>query len=136
MAPGQGRHIDRNGAVDAPEAQVRGTDRSGFLLVEALAALSISAFILLGLTSTISLMMRGADRTAARAEEIEIAGRTLAALDREIRLAARPRWSGPAAKPSFSPAGPIRSSSLGRAAGERAACPGADRHPERSGSHG
>lgn len=68
--------------------------REGFILVEALATLVLSALILAGLASLLALMLRASDRVAARAERQEITGALLAALDRDISLAARAFWAG------------------------------------------
>lgn len=69
--------------------------RGGFLLVEALAVLAISAAILVGLASLTQLLLRQADGLAARTERLELRERTLAALSRDIRALARIRFEGP-----------------------------------------
>ncbi len=75
-------------------------NRAGFLLVEALATLAISAAILAGLASVLGLLLRTADRVAVRVQDLETTGRTVAALRRDIQLMSRARWSG-AARRSF-----------------------------------
>lgn len=67
---------------------------AGFLLVEALATLAISAFILAALGSLIGLMSRQTDYLAARVARFDASERVLATLAREIGSAARVRWSG------------------------------------------
>jgi general secretion pathway protein J len=79
---------------------LRGCGSSGYLLVETLATLAISAAILAGLASALGLVLRTGDRTAARVEEMEASGRAVAAMARDIRHLARIRWSG-AARRSF-----------------------------------
>lgn len=69
--------------------------RGGFLLVEVLAVLAISAAILAGLASLTRLLMTQADTLAARTERFESRERGLAALSRDIRALARIRWEGP-----------------------------------------
>lgn len=83
-----------------PATRPRGSPRAGYLLVETLATLAISAAILAGLASVLGLVLRTGDRTAARGEAMEASGRTVAAVAREIRQLARVRWSG-AARRSF-----------------------------------
>jgi hypothetical protein len=78
----------------------RGRGPSGYLLVETLATFAISASILAGLASALGLVLRTGDRAAARVEEMERSGRAVAAMARDIRHLARPRWSG-AARRSF-----------------------------------
>jgi general secretion pathway protein J len=73
---------------------------SGYLLVETLATLAISAAVLAGLASALGLVLRTGDRAAARVEEMERSGRAVAAMARDIRHLARLRWSG-AARRSF-----------------------------------
>lgn len=73
-------------------ARCRGRD--GFLLVEALATLAISAAILAGLASVMGLMLRQADLAATRTDRLEREGRSLDALSRDIRAILRVRWAG------------------------------------------
>jgi len=56
--------------------------------------------ILAGLASVLGLLVRTADRVAVRVQDLETTGRTVAALQRDIRLMSRARWSG-AARRSF-----------------------------------
>jgi general secretion pathway protein J len=63
--------------------------RAGYVLVEALATLALSALVLAGIASLVGLMLRSADRTALSAEEIETIGRATAAVERDIGQAVR-----------------------------------------------
>ncbi|MBH0237856.1 hypothetical protein [Methylobrevis albus] len=80
----------------APLAMRRRRDRrGGYLLVEAIATLAIGAMILAGLASLSGLLLRAGDRAASRAGVVEVVGRTVAALRRDIAPAARLRWASP-----------------------------------------
>ncbi|WP_375462400.1 type II secretion system protein J [uncultured Methylobacterium sp.] len=68
---------------------------AGFLLVEALATMAISAVILVALGSLLGLMSRQADLTAQRTERMDAAGHALAAVARDLGSVARARWGGP-----------------------------------------
>lgn len=69
--------------------------RGGFLLVEALATLALSALVLAGAAALVGLLLRAADRTALSMERIETTDRAMEALARDIREAVRlPRPSG------------------------------------------
>ena len=98
----------------------RGSARCGFLLVEALATLAISAMILAGLASVVALVLRAGDRTAAGAEQLETSGRAFDAMVREIGLATRARWAGANRRAFVFQGGPDRIlfSRIRRAAGE------------------
>lgn len=72
----------------------RGTPRDGFVLIEALATLAIGAMVIAALAVLITSVLRLADRTAAGVETLETTGRALATVEREIRFAARARFSG------------------------------------------
>lgn len=73
----------------------RGRDRrAGFLLVEALVTLALSALLLVGLASVLGLLLRSGDRTADRAEAQEVSSRLFAALERDIAAAAPIRFAG------------------------------------------
>lgn len=69
--------------------------RGGFLMVEALAVLAISAAILLALGSLTRLMLHQADSLAERTARLERTEQGLSALSRDIRRMARARWDGP-----------------------------------------
>lgn len=85
----------------APLVMRRPRDRrGGYLLVEAIATLAIGAMILAGLASLSGLLLRAGDRAASRAGVVEVVGRTVAALRRDIAPAARLRW---ASEPGGSP---------------------------------
>lgn len=57
--------------------------------------MAIGAIILVAVGSLLGLMSRQADRTAERAERLDVAGHALAALARDIGSIARARWAGP-----------------------------------------
>ncbi|MFD1703828.1 type II secretion system protein J [Methylopila henanensis] len=67
----------------------------GFLLVEALATLAISAVVIAGLLTLGGLMARAVDRAALRAEGAETSTRPLSVVAREIEGLARRRFAGP-----------------------------------------
>lgn len=69
---------------------------AGFLLVEALASLVLSAFILVGLASLVSVALKTGDRTAVAVQRLETESRVFLAVEREVRRATRVRWSGEA----------------------------------------
>lgn len=79
----------------ARRRRTRGAPGAGFLLVEALATMAISAVILVALGSLLGLMSRQADLTARRTERMDVAGHALAAIARDLGAAARARWAGP-----------------------------------------
>lgn len=66
----------------------------GFLLTETLATFVLSAFVLLGLVSGASMIVRAIDRSAARVQDVDDLGRTMAAISRELSGLKRARWSG------------------------------------------
>ncbi|KQT60135.1 hypothetical protein ASG52_18630 [Methylobacterium sp. Leaf456] len=76
-------------------ARIRRDRRGGFLMVEALAVLAISAAILLALGSLTRLMLHQADAVAERTTRLERAEQGLSALSRDIGRMARARWDGP-----------------------------------------
>lgn len=63
------------------------------MLVEALAALALSALVMVALLSFTGIMRRSADRAAARVEVLEVMGRTLTTISGELRNASRLRWA-------------------------------------------
>lgn len=73
----------------------------GFLLVEALATMAISAFLLVAMASVVSLMLRASERTQRTSQDIEETSRTLAMLMREIGQITPVRWAGPGAGFAF-----------------------------------
>jgi general secretion pathway protein J len=73
---------------------VSSSSREGFLLIEALATLAISAVILTGLTSTLSLVLRDVRSDSSRVEDLEQQDRAVAALRRDLQNLARARWLG------------------------------------------
>lgn len=70
-----------------------GGGRDGFLLVEALSALAISALLIAALLSFTGLLRRSADRAALRVETLEATNRTVWTIASEIRQATRLRWA-------------------------------------------
>jgi hypothetical protein len=73
----------------SPARPPRRDRRGGFVLVEALATLALSAIVLAGAALLVSFLIRAADRTALAFEAVETTGRAVAALERDIRAAAR-----------------------------------------------
>ncbi|UVC12608.1 prepilin-type N-terminal cleavage/methylation domain-containing protein (plasmid) [Rhizobium sp. TH2] len=73
---------------------IRGKARSGFLLVELLATMTISALLLAALFSIASLTTRMSGRIQRQSESIENGTLILAALSRDIERAAPIRWAG------------------------------------------
>ena len=67
---------------------------SGFLLVETLATFTISAFVLLGLVSAASVLLRAVDGSVARVERIDDLGRAMEAIRRDVAGLSRARWNG------------------------------------------
>jgi general secretion pathway protein J len=82
------------------QAAERRFDQAGFLLIEAVAVLAISAVILTGLASILGLALRSGDRVASSVEALEMDTRAVATLRRELQRLARARWAGQA-KRSF-----------------------------------
>lgn len=72
----------------------RGRLHGGFLLTETLATFTISAFVLLGLVSASSVLLRAVDRSVAYVQDTDDLGRTLAAITRDVSGLARARWNG------------------------------------------
>lgn len=73
---------------------LRADARAGFLLVEVLATMTISALLLAALVSIASVTMRTSSRIEGRSEAIENGTRILAALSRDIERGAPIRWAG------------------------------------------
>ena len=67
---------------------------AGFLLVDMLATLTISAFVLIGLTAIGAVLLRTADRSVARIAATDDLGRTLISLAQSIRSVERARFAG------------------------------------------
>lgn len=85
------------GGASGGTGRVAGAGRDGFLLVEALATLLLSALILAGLAGVLALMVRAGDRLAARVDAAETSRALVMALTRDLAPASRARW--PAAAP-------------------------------------
>lgn len=83
--------IPSHRAKRGPPARDR---RDGYILVEVLATMTISALVLVGLVSVMSLVMRTSGRTGAASQEVEDRGRIVAALTREIEGIRPIRWAG------------------------------------------
>ena len=64
----------------------------GYLLVEVLATMTISAFILAALLSIVFFTIRASQRIDRQTQAVENVGRVMAALAREIQQAAPLRW--------------------------------------------
>lgn len=77
----------------AERAPARRRGRDGFLLVEALSALAISALLIVALLSFTGILRRSADRAAFRIETMESANRTVWTIASEIRRMSRLRWA-------------------------------------------
>lgn len=73
---------------------VRGDMKAGFLLVEVLATMTISALLLAALFSIASLTMRMSGRVEQQSARIENGTLILAALSRDIERAVPVRWAG------------------------------------------
>jgi hypothetical protein len=73
---------------------VRGDSRAGFLLVEVLATMTISALLLAALFSIASMTMRVSGRVERQSARIENGTLILAALSRDIERAVPVRWAG------------------------------------------
>eukprot|EP01035_Chromulina_nebulosa_P010374 gene10374-13943_t len=69
----------------------------GYLLVEVLATMTISAFVLSALFSMAFFTIRASERLDRRTMDTENITRVIAALSREIEQAAPLRWAGPGA---------------------------------------
>ena len=82
------RHRTRSSEID------RGDRRAGFLLVEVLATMTISALLLAALFSITSLTLRISGHVERQTAQIEDHTRLLAALTREIERAVPIRWAG------------------------------------------
>ena len=95
-------------AQPASETGRRRGGRDGFLLVEALSALAISALLIVALLSFTGLLRKSADRAAYRVELMESTNRTVWTIASEIRRTIRLRWAPEqrnpvAAKPTAAP---------------------------------
>lgn len=71
--------------------RVRG--REGFVLIEALAALTLGGLLLVALVTLTGMLRRSADIAAFRVETMEVSGRTLTTIATELRQATRRRWA-------------------------------------------
>ena len=82
------------------------TDKSGFLLTETLATFTISAFVLLGLVSASSVLLRAVDRSIAHVQSVDDLSRTLDAIARDVSSLARARFDGVEPQPYIFRGGP------------------------------
>ncbi|UOM34661.1 hypothetical protein [Acuticoccus sp. I52.16.1] len=64
------------------------------MMLEALCALVLSALVLAGVSTVLSLMARAGDRAAARAETVEATTRLVDAIRRDLTATIRARWAG------------------------------------------
>ncbi|WP_237154320.1 hypothetical protein [Oryzibacter oryziterrae] len=71
----------------------RRPSRAGYVLVEALATLTLSALVIAALASLVALQLRSADRASALLDAHEHQLRPLDAVAREIAGAVRARWA-------------------------------------------
>lgn len=90
--------------LQGPTKRSRGT--AGFLLTETLATFTISAFVLLGLVSASSVLLRAVDRSVAHVQDVDDLGRTMGALARDISGLTRARWNGYEPQPFVFRGGP------------------------------
>ena len=81
----------RGGPAKSWKARAKGRD--GFLMVEALTALALSALLIAALLSFTGLLRRSADRAAFKVEVMETTNRTVLTIANEIRRASRQRWA-------------------------------------------
>ena len=81
-------------APRVPRTRRRSPATEGFLLTETLATFVISAFVLLGLVSAASVLLRAVDRSVERVQNVDDLGRTMDAVDRDVSGLARARWNG------------------------------------------
>ena len=79
---------------------------AGFLLMETLATFTISAFVLLGLVSAASVLLRAVDGSVARIERVDDLGRAMDALRRDVAQISRARWNGIEPQPFVFRGGP------------------------------
>lgn len=77
----------------SPRAAAR-SGAQGFLLVEALATMAISTFLLVAMASVVSLTLRASQRAERTSQDVEETSRTLAALMRDIEQVEPVRWAG------------------------------------------
>ena len=84
----------------------RDNDRSGFLLTETLATFTISAFVLLGLVSASSVLLRSVDRSIAQVQDVDDLSRTLEAISRDVSGLTRARFDGVEPQPYVFRGGP------------------------------
>lgn len=66
----------------------------GYLLVEVLATMTISAMVLVGLVSVMHLVIHASQRTAIVSEKIEDSSAIISALARELESISSIRWAG------------------------------------------
>ena len=76
------------------------------MLTETLATFAISAFVLLGLVSASSVLLRAVDRDVARVQDVDALTRTLVAIARDVSGLARARFDGVEPRPFVFQGGP------------------------------
>ena len=72
----------------------RPSQGEGFLLTETLATFTLSAFVMLGLVSGASMIVRAVKRSTAHVQDVDDLGRTMAAIARDLSGLKRARWPG------------------------------------------
>ena len=78
----------------SPASGRRSSRTAGFLLTETLATFTISAFVLLGLVSAASVLLRAVDGSVTRIEHVDDLGRAMEAIRRDVSQISRARWNG------------------------------------------
>lgn len=73
---------------------MRRARNAGFVLVEALTTLTITALLMASLVTLVGFLMTAGDKASNNLQSVEITSRTFATLDRDIRGASRIRWGG------------------------------------------
>lgn len=74
--------------------ETRTRANGGFMLTETLAVMTISAFVLAGLVTITSVMLRSVDNSVARMQDTDNLVRAMAAISRDAGALFRARWAG------------------------------------------
>ena len=82
------------GAPSPASGRRREPGTAGFLLTETLATFTISAFVLLGLVSAASVLLRAVDGSVARIEHVDDLGRAMETIRQDVAAISRARWNG------------------------------------------
>jgi hypothetical protein len=86
--------MTRPGQLSRSVGCYRREANGGYLLVEVLATMTVSAFILAALLSIVSFTLRTSAHVSRQTQDIENASRVMASLVREIQAIAPLRWAG------------------------------------------